>query len=205
MKKILSFIAALGLAFVFTVTEAGAQSVSAGFGLGASYPKAPDTVAFDSSVFVDFGINKYFALGIESGFGWIRRSSGDKVDLDGVSLTLTKSSNFYSFPLLGTMTVYIPVGEYESAFTPYISGGAGYSWTTLSGDMHETFHGFTWQAVLGVNFNLGSDANGMIVFLEGGYRGTMIEANINSKSYELDMSAPFIKLGLSFPLSSGDF
>ena len=206
MKKLSVLFASLALAVCFIVSEASAQSVNAGFGIGASYPKAPEAVGFDSSVFVDFGLNQFFAVGLESGFGWIRRSSGDKVEWDGASVQLTESLNFYSIPLLATVTVFIPVSEYGSGVLPYISGGAGYSWTTYSGNgMHEVFHGFTYQAVVGANIDLGSGGNGMAVFIEAGYRGTMIEAQIERQNLELDMSGFFGKVGVSFPLVAGNW
>ena len=209
MKKLILVFAS---AVIFFTVSASAQSLNAGFGLGGFYPKAPDSIGFDSEVFVDVGINKFFALGLESGFGWIKRGSGSKLEFDNTPVTLSNSVNFYSIPLLLTATLYIPVGEYENPLKPYISGGAGYSWTiwsqsgnTLSDKKNTTFHGFTWQAVIGIDYNLGSAANNMSVFLEGGYRGTMLERKIHGQTYELDMSGAFIKAGLSFPIvaSSG--
>ena len=204
MKKLmLVFVSAV----MFLAVSASAQSLNAGFGLGGSYPKAPDSIGFDSKVFVDVGLNKFFALGIESGFGWIKRSSGDEIKFDGGTMKATSSLNFYSIPLLLTATVFFPVGEYESPLKPYISGGAGYSWTVYSSandptfdKKNTTFHGFTWQAVVGIDYNLGSDANNMSVFLEGGYRGTMLEKKYRSVTYELDMSGAFVKVGVSFPI-----
>ena len=205
MKKLSVLFASLALAVCFIVSEASAQSVNAGFGIGASYPKAPEAVGFDSSVFVDFGLNQFFAVGLESGFGWIRRTSGESIPVGDLPGKLNKSTNLYSIPLLATVTVFIPVSEYGSGVLPYISGGAGYSWTTYSGQMHETFHGFTYQAVVGANIDLGSGGNGMMVFIEGGYRGTMIEAQIERQNLELDMSGFFGKVGVSFPLVAGNW
>jgi len=209
MKKlILVFVSAV----MFLAVSASAQSLNAGFGLGGSYPKAPDSIGFDSKVFVDAGLNKFFALGVESGFGWIKRSSGDDIKFDGGTVKALSSLNFYSIPLLLTAKVFFPVGEYESSLKPYISGGAGYSWTIYSSandpifeKKNNTFHGFTWQALAGIDYNLGSDANNMSVFLEGGYRGTMLEKKYKGTTYELDMSGAFIKAGVSFPIIDSSY
>jgi len=205
MKKLILVFAS---AVMFFAISASAQSVNAGFGLGGSYPKAPDSIGFDSEVFVDVGLNKFFAVGLESGFGWIKKSSGKDIDFGSKAppITSNDSINYYSIPLLLTATVYFPVGDYESALKPYISGGAGYSWTTFSASgvfnqKNTTFHGFTWQALIGIDYNLGSDANNMSVFLEGGYRGTMLERKVNPYgTLELDMSGAFVKAGVSFPI-----
>jgi hypothetical protein len=205
MKRLSMLMTALALFFMVSV--AGAQQANIGFGLGASYPDAPDTAAFDSSVFANYSVNKFFAIGLESGFGWIKKdySSGDNNPVvENVTLTEAKSINYYTVPLLAAITISIPMGEGESALVPYIKGAAGYSWTTLDGlEENYTFHGFTWQAMLGFNYDLGADANGMKIFLEAGYRGTMVEAQIDRKNYELDMSGPLAHLGVSFPLGGG--
>jgi len=208
MKKlILTFVSVA----VFFAVSASAQGLNAGFGLGGSYPKAPDSFGFDSKVFVDAEINKFFALGLESGFGWIKRSSGDDIDMGDAKVTLSESVNFYSIPALLRATVYIPISEYDSPLKPYVSGGAGYSWTIYStsnsyfGKKNTTFHGFTWQALLGIDYNLGSNANNMSLFLECGYRGTMLEKKYKGATYELDMSGVFVKAGLAFPIISSGY
>jgi hypothetical protein len=188
------------------VSIASAQQANIGFGLGASYPDAPDTAAFDSSVFASYSVNKFFAIGLESGFGWIKKdyNTGDTV-IENTTFTQAESINYYTVPLLAAITISIPMGEGESTLVPYVKGAAGYSWTTIDGLADNyTFHGFTWQAMVGFNYDLGSEANGMKVFLEAGYRGTMIEAQINQKQYELDMSGPLAHLGVCFPLGGGN-
>jgi len=206
MKKLILIASAV---LLFAVS-ASAQNVDVGFGLGGSYPKAPDTVSFDSKLFVNVGINKFFAVGLETGFGWIKRSAGDDMNFNGATIQAVSSTNFYSFPILLTATVFFPVGDYESPLKPYVSGGAGYSVTNYapSGNNY-FFHGFTWQAAIGLNYNLGSEANNMSVFIEGGYRGTMLERDMDlgagSVTAELDMSGPFVKAGVSFPISASNY
>jgi hypothetical protein len=57
--------------------------------------------------------------------------------------------------------------------------------------------------MLGFNYDLGAEANGMKLFLEAGWRGTQIEDEINGKNYELNMSGFLAHLGVSFPLGGG--
>ena len=209
MKKlILAFVSVA----IFFAVSASAQGLNAGFGLGGSYPKAPDKIGFDSKLFVDAGINKFFALGLESGFGWIRMGSGEKVGSGSATLTSVNNVNFYSIPLLLRATIFIPVGEYDSPLKPYISGGAGYSWTIWSEadnvdlpKKNTAFYGFTWQAALGLDYNLGSEASNMSLFIEVGYRGTMLERKIDKTTYELDMSGVFVKAGFAFPLVASNY
>lgn len=203
MKRITTILASLTL--LFSVSAASAQQSNLGFGLGISYPDAPDTVAFDSSLFFDYSVNKFFAIGVESGFGWIKKDlkSGDKA-FEDFNAPEAASINYYSIPLLAVITISIPIGEYDSPLVPYISGGAGYSWTIFDGmDDNYTFSGFTWQAVVGFNYDLGYEANGMKIFLEAGWRGTDIEDDIEGHTYELEMSGLIAHIGASFALGGG--
>jgi len=204
MKKITTIL--VSFAVLFTVSFASAQTTDVGIALGISLPDAPDTVAFDSAVSLDFGINKYFALGIESGFGWVKNDleSGDSSGI-GLPVTSNVSENFYSIPLLAMATLNIPLGEYEMPVVPFISGGAGYSWTIYDGITNSyTFSGFTWQAVGGVKINLGSDAGGMQILIEAGWRGTEVSKEILGQDLELEMSGLVARAGLSFPILGGD-
>ena len=203
MKRITTILASLTL--LFAVSAASAQQANLGLGLGISYPSEPDSVAFDSSVFFDYSANKFFSIGIESGFGWVKKDlDTNDTAIGDITLTEAKTINYYSIPLLAVITISIPIGEYDSPLVPYISGGAGYSWTIYDGlEDSYTFSGFTWQVVAGFNYDLGYEANGMKIFVEAGWRGTQIEDEIEGTNYELDMSGVIARLGVSFALGGG--
>ncbi len=210
MKKITMFVSALAL--VFTVNYASAQGPEIGIGAGISYPSDPDKVAFDSEVAFDVAVNDFFKVGIESGFGWIKleEAGAGGIELEGATVTEKFTTNYYSIPLLAMFTLNLPMGEY-SPVSFFISAGAGYSWTIYDSDLFEesyTFSGFTYQAVAGINYDMGEQASHMKLFLEGGYRGTDLKTDIEYNGVtlndaELDMSGFIVRAGVTFPLGGG--
>lgn len=199
MKKLISSI--ITVTFIVAATALYAQDSNITIKGGASYPDAPDKVGFDSAVAFNLGVDKYFTLGAESGFGWINwKQSGDDVQNlggSGASITKVEKTNLYSVPLLATATIRLADMMENSGVMPYITGGAGYSWTWYRHpEYKETFHGFTWQVMAGAAFRLGSDSDLQFV-IEAGYRGAAVE---NADSYELDMSGFAARAGVSFPL-----
>jgi len=169
---------------------------------GVQYPDDPDKTGFDSAATLNIGVDKYFTLGVESGFGWVQwKDKGEKVPGGEVTFTETETTNLYSLPLLGVATIRLADMMENYGFMPYITGGAGYSWTWYrSSYLKERFDGFTWQVVGGVEIKLGSDSN-LAVLLEGGYRYAPVE---NSDNLELDMSGFIGRAGISFPLEGSD-
>jgi outer membrane protein W len=196
MKKLMSSI--ITIAFIVAATAIYAQDSNFTVKAGAAYPDAPDKVGFDSAAAFNLGVDKYFTLGVESGFGWVKwKESGNSTDLGNLNVTSVEKTNLYSVPLLATATVRLADMMENYGVMPYITGGAGYSWTWFRHpDFKETFHGFTWQVMGGAAFKLGSDSDLQFV-LEAGYRGAAIE---NADSFELDMSGFAARAGVSFPL-----
>ena len=207
MKKFVLLFFSVFIAFA--VVGAKAQVPEIGISLGASYPEAPGKVGFDSGIRFNYNLNRMLAIGVESGFGWVKseKKVGDSF-IGDFPLSQVESVNFYSVPVLGGFTFNFPFGEY-SPLSFFVSGAAGYSWTFYRGDTSHTFQGFTWQALAGLAYSYGEDYGNMKLFCEIGYRGTMVKSDIEvsgaTKSLELNMSAPFVRVGVGFPLGSSDF
>ncbi len=201
MKNIVTaIVTAMLLAFS---TALFAQASSIDLKVGAGYPKAPEKVGFDSAIDINLGLDKYFNLGLEAGFGWIQWKDNDFAQQVAGPVTLTKveKANLYSFPLLAVASIRFADVESDYGFLPFLSGGAGYSWTYFDHpEFSDTFGGFTWQVSAGTVFSPGEGSN-MNVILEIGYRGAAIE---DEDSYELDMSGVFGRIGVSFPLSAAE-
>ena len=204
MKKLtlcVIFLLAITAGPVMAQEESGAgySGPDVNIRLGIQYPDAPERVGFDSALGFNYWLNPFFALGLETGFGWITKEygTGDKLPVKG-GMVLTKSQdlNIFSLPLLAKLTVGIPVTD---MIKPYVSGGAGYSWQFFRfPGQNDTYHGFTWEVLGGVSIGLGEAANGMEVLVEAGYRGTDTK---QENDYELDMSGFVAHIGVSFPLS----
>ncbi len=209
MKKIVSLLIALLVLVSFSALSAQeAPQINLNVKAGIAYPSDIEQVGFDSELGLDVWINKFFAVGILTGFGWISKEydSGESLDF-GPTATLSASEdlNIYSLPVIGN--IKIGLGNFKETYgiTPYVSAGAGYLWVFhRMSDANETFSGFAWQVAGGVAFDLGEGANGMQVLVEAGYRGTEVETEYNGKDYELEMSGLIVHLGVSFPLSGGD-
>jgi len=177
-----------------------AQSTSVHIKGGVQYPSDPDKLGFDSALTFNLGLDKYFALGVESGFGMLQwKEKGNKVGFGGLSGAQVDKSNAYSLPLLAVATIRLADMMEDYGFMPYITGGAGYSWTWYRHpNFKDRFDGFTWQAVGGFEFKLGADSD-LALVIEGGYRGAAVE---NSKNWELNMSGWIGRVGISIPLVS---
>ena len=198
MKRLASaIIAVMILAFGSALY---AQESSIDVKLGAGYPDAPGKVGFDSAIAFNLGLDKYFNLGLEAGFSWIQWKDEDgTLEFENMTGVQVEKANLYSFPLLAIASIRFADVESSYGFTPFINGGAGYSWTRYNHpDIKDTFHGFTWQVSAGSVFSLG-EGSALDVIIEIGYRGAAVA---NSDDVELDMSGVFGRLGLSFPLTA---
>ena len=191
--------------FIFAFT-AGlfAQHANIALKAGVAYPETPESIGFDSALSIEVVINKYFGLGVESGFQWISQdaSSGDS-PVGDVPLTESMTIDYMSVPVLGYAKVFMQASP--SVF-PYIAAGAGYQWTGYSdSDNDWGFNGFIYQGMIGCMFNLGADANDMSIVIEAGWRGTKLERDFDSvnKTLELKMSGPFVRFGVSFMVGDG--
>ncbi len=194
MKKIL-LAALFMLTFSISVFALGSTLDVKG---GIQYPNDVEKVGFDSAATLNIGVDKYFALGIESGFGWIKWTDKDSAFSAGkIDLAKVEKTNLYYLPLLAVATVKFSDFMESDGIMPYVSVGAGYSWTWYRNpDFNDRFEGFTWQAVAGLAFKLGSDSNLTLIF-EGGYRGADVQ---DKDDYALNMSGPIGRIGVSFPI-----
>ena len=194
----------LTLAILAVSTALFAQTTTIHVKGGVQYPSDPDKIGLDSAVTFNLGLDKYFTLGVESGFGWLKwKDKGDSFELpSGTSTTQVTKTNLYSLPLLAVATVRLADMMADYGFMPYITGGAGYSWTWFRDPgLKNRYDGFTWQAVGGVEIKLGSDSD-LALVIEAGYRGAAVE---DSDKYELDMSGFIGRVGISIPLVSSSY
>lgn len=197
MKKITCSI--IMMALITFSTALFAQDSNITVKAGIAYPDAPDKIGFDSAIGFNYGVDKYFTLGIETGFGWVKwKQKGASQTIGSVALTNVDKTNLYSLPLLATATVRLSDMMENYGVMPFITGGVGYSWTWFDTEeiQNKTFHGFTWQAMGGVAIKLGYDSDIQFI-IEAGYRGAEIE---NSKNFELNMSGFVARAGVSIPL-----
>ncbi len=169
---------------------------------GIQYPTDLEKVGFDSAATLNIGVDKYFTVGLESGFGWIQwKDKAGDVGLGNVTLTEATTNNLYTLPILAVAKVRLADVMESSGFMPYISGGIGYSWTwyNLPEDTY-LFSGLTWQGLVGVELKLGADSNVSFV-IEGGYKGANLTNSKDfSKDVELKMSGYVARVGVSFPI-----
>jgi opacity protein-like surface antigen len=122
-----------------------------------------------SGLYVNGGIGTVLAEQIDLGvqLSWYHRSTGGDVfvreyDLpDGTHVTqnvTTQSIDTDLVPLMGTLRVRIPV---TPQFEPYVGGGVGWEWLSVSGtddagfDFSNDYDGFGAQLFGGLNLNVG--------------------------------------------------
>lgn len=197
----------LTFVIVATATMLFAEDSNINFKVGAQWPDAPDKTGLDTAIAFNYGADKYFTIGAEAGFGWVKwKDEGASTEIDGVPLTSVDKTNIYSFPLLAVATVRLADMQEQYGFMPYISGGAGYSWAVfdnpdLDDSFDDTFGGFTWQVLGGVAIKLGADSN-MQFIIEAGWRSAEVE---NSDDLMLDMSGFIAHAGVSFPIQLSSY
>ena len=193
----------LTLTVIAFSTALFAQSTTMHIKGGVQYPTDPDKLGFDSALTFNLGLDKYFTLGVESGFGWLKwKNDGGSTSFSEFSGTIVEKSNLYSLPLLAVATVRLADMMEDYGFMPYATGGAGYSWTWFrNSEFKERFDGFTWQVVGGLEIKLGTDSN-LAFIIEGGYRSAAVE---NSNNVEADMSGFIGRVGISIPLVSDSY
>jgi len=164
---------------------------------GVQYPTDVEKAGFDSAVSLNIGVDKYFTIGAETGFGWISWEDkiGD-VGLGNVTLTENTQTDLYTLPILAVAKIRMADMMETYGFMPYVTGGIGYSWTwyKLPQDTYR-FGGLTWQTLAGIEVKLGADSN-LAFLIEGGYRG----AKVKDDNYTLDMSGFVGRVGVTFPI-----
>ncbi len=170
---------------------------------GVQYPDATEKAGFDSALTLNIGVDKYFTVGAETGFGWIQwKDETSDIAVAKVSGVEVDKTNLYTLPLLGVATIRLADMMEDYGFMPYVTGGVGYSWTWYRHpDFKDRFDGLTWQAMVGAEIKLGADSR-LSLIVEGGYRGAPVE---NSENVEIDMSGPVGRIGISFPLETSNF
>ena len=125
-RKILVTLAAL----IFS-TALFAENSTLNVKAGAQFPDAPDKAGFDSAVNLNLGLDKYFTIGVESGFGWVQwKDKGESIPGGKCyfDYRLKQRICIHSL-LLAVATIRLADMMESYGFMPYISGGAGYSWT----------------------------------------------------------------------------
>lgn len=194
---------ALTLVIAATATVLFAEDSNINFKVGAQWPDAPDKTGLDTAITLNLGVDKYFTIGVEGGFGWVKwEDKGLSTEYGPVTVTKVDKTNAYSFPLLAVATIRLADMKEQYGFMPYVTGGAGYSWTRYDNpDFEDTFKGFTWQVMGGCAISLGSDSN-MMFLLEAGWRGAEVE---NDDDYQLNMSGVIARAGVSFPLEFSSY
>ncbi len=203
MKKVTSLFAVL--AIVFSVSIASAAESNVDIKGGIAYPDAPSKIGFDSGLSLNFGLDKYFAIGLETGFQWVKwEQTAGTTTMGNLPLSQNLNSNVYSVPLLLNARIRFAQMKQDFGVTPYIAAGAGYSWTfaDINGN-NETFQGFTWQTMAGAAFKFAEDSD-IEFIVEAGYRGTNITTEIETFEYTLNMSGFIGHIGVRFPLGGGD-
>jgi len=203
MKKLSSLLVIITILISVSILNAAESNIDLKGGI--AYPDAPNKVGFDSAVSFNLGLDKYFALGLETGFQWVKwEESNGTTQLGNLVLTQNLNSNVYSVPLLLNARVRFAQLKEDYGMAPYLAAGAGYSWTfaDLNGNS-ETFHGFTWQTMIGTSIQFADDSN-IELIVEAGYRGTDITSTISGTEYTLDMSGFVAHIGVRFPFGGED-
>lgn len=189
--------------------------------LGAGYVPEYEKTAYDMGLSYNMGIDRYFAIGLEPGFQWInyKEGTGQNITVGGFTSEQKIERNAFVFPMLVNFRVRFPMGgEWggKPKFVPYFTVGAG--WSYLDGTAktpqsdgttnEENFYanGFTYQATVGMAYNLGSAMEGtssdLAIVAELGYRGADLEVN-NSNGYKFDASSGFVRIGIRYALGGG--
>lgn len=171
---------------------------------GIQYPDATEKVGLDSAATLNIGVDRYFTVGLESGFGWVQWKDENSSIAPATTLLAgaqVEKTNLYYLPLLAVATVRLADVMESSGVLPYITGGVGYSWTWYRNpDFKDRFQGLTYQAMVGAEFKLG-ESSALSLLVEAGYRGAPVE---NSDNIEIKMSGPVARIGISFPLEPSD-
>ncbi len=169
---------------------------------GIQYPTDLEKTGFDSAATLNIGVDKYFTLGAESGFGWLKwKDKAGDVGLGDFTVQESTTNNLYTLPLLAIAKIRMADMMESNGFMPYVYGGIGYSWTWYNQPSKTyMFSGLTWQGMAGVEIKLGADSN-LSFLIEGGYKGaTLTNSKDFAKDVELDMSGYVGRVGVSFPI-----
>ncbi|MCX7632757.1 MAG: hypothetical protein N2Z22_05430 [Turneriella sp.] len=189
--------------------------IKAGVG---SVRAANNKAGFDAAIAYSLKLERYFAFVPELNFNWINfdQCATDpckQVPVGGITKTLLRTRNHYTFPLLLNARLLIPLGEDTPVVQPYITVGAGYGWSFYRQEtpaytegansfpaqtVNDSATGFMYQAILGFSLNLGMMTEGSPsmtnLILEGGYRG----GQVSKGGFSSDMSGYVVRLGVGF-------
>lgn len=188
--------------------------------VGSSNAEAADKWGLDAGIGLNFSVNEFFTVGVETGLQWISWDFATGATSGTGTLTSTEKVSFdaYNIPILFNPRFMMPMGGDGmgggAAFIPYLSLGIGYSF--MSGvttypdswkaayptvkDTTETYSGLLAQPMLGVLIPVGGGGDfggadtGMKIMVEVGYRYNQVEKD----SYEIDMSGLIVRAGANF-------
>jgi hypothetical protein len=216
-KSTFIYAAALSLmAALPSATMAAGPEIKAGLG---SVKAANDKAGFDAGIAYSYNIERFFAFVPEINFNWINfdqcaTTPCTTANVGGFTSTLTTTRNHYTFPLMLNARLLVPMGSEETpAVQPYLTIGAGYAWSFYKAEtpaytigttqypaqtVNDSASGFMYQAMLGLQFNLGmlteGSASATNLLLEAGYRGGQVEKS----GFKTDMSGYVVRAGASF-------
>ncbi len=197
-------IACLTVTVMCLASAAQSAEIAPKVKFGAIIPLAPlvdtDTgfknVSFDSSVGFDFQVEKYFAIGFESGLNCLfaKARTGDQRESSAASSA--KRTNVYTIPFL-----FEASARYDKRDTwgimLYITPGIGYGLSIYDHpDSREIYHGYAWQIMGGIAVHF-KNMKALELLIEAGYRGTVLQ---DSDNHSLELAGMVFQAGLSFPL-----
>ncbi|MBN8221009.1 MAG: hypothetical protein J0L53_08785 [Spirochaetes bacterium] len=204
MKK-LHLISVLALSSIISAPTFAANSLEGKAGIGM-IQAADSKVGFDAGLAYVIRLERFFAIVPEANFNWLSYTgAGGTFGGGGVGGTATASQNFYTLPLLLNGRFYVPMGSDETPIVqPYVTAGAGYGWSSYVSSnptATEKLTGFMYQAVLGLQLNLGMVSDGSAsstnVILEVGYRGGQLST---PGSVNVNMGGLTVRAGVNYSL-----
>ena len=164
---------------------------------GISYPNIgtnnPDRPALDSAFSFNLGLDKYFALGLETGLNWVQwdmHHPGTYSDYD------KKTSNALTIPIMLSARIRFDLRN-KLYIMPYITAGAGYSLSFLLCPGKDLIYGgFTWHGMCGTAIRPVKTSFTEIL-IEAGFRGISMTSR---EDHRLDMSGFVARAGVRFCL-----
>lgn len=189
---------------------------------GSSSADAADKWGVDAAIGINFDLNPYFSVGVETGIQWISWdfATGATSGTGTLSSTETVSFDAYNVPIMLNPRFKMPLGGDDfgggTSLIPYLSLGIGYSvmsgvttypdswkeaYPTIYKDKTDTYSGLIFQPMIGVMIPLGGGGEfssaadtGMKIILEAGYRYNEVEKD----SYKIKMSGLVVRAGTNF-------
>lgn len=190
--------------------------------VGSSNAVVADKWGFDAGIGLNFSVNEFFTVGVETGLQWITwdRKTGKTYTLPSGQTAEEKIDlDIYNIPVMFNPRFMMPMGGDGmgggAAFIPYLTVGVGYSaamysavypdslknaYPTIIKDTTETLSGLIVQPMLGVLIPIGGGGDfggadtGMKIMVEVGYRYNEVEKD----AFKADMSGLIVRAGTNF-------